>query len=197
MQTIDFLGGEHIASAAAKLVEAAKAHGAAKGKFNDIELIAKPDSSPDDLVAYFERECAARSEAYRNSPEGKEAAKASNDCRASLQAKHDALMDCLPALDWKNDVAVLDWICAMQEPSDHVGVISRRETIVSAFERHGFKAGANCGKNYRDGDRENTFSYLVGQALSGLKEGPAIHSIIHKFASEWHTRFGITPPKSE
>lgn len=79
----------------------------------------------------------------------------------------------------------------MQEPSDHAGVILRRETIVSAFERRGFKAGENCGADYKPDDRSNMFRYLVGQALSGLKDGPAIHPILHKFAAEWREQFGI------
>lgn len=95
----------------------------------------------------------------------------------------------LPSLDMNNDCAVLAWVCEMQEPSDHVGVIVRRETIVSAFEKAGYVAGANCGPDYRPGNRDNMFRYLVGQALDGLKNGPAIHPIIHKFADEWRREF--------
>ena len=79
----------------------------------------------------------------------------------------------------------------MQGPSDSVGVIVRRETIVSAFEAKGFVAGANCGSDYRDGDRDNMFRYLVGQALDGLKKGPSIHPIINDFAQKWRERFGV------
>ena len=60
-------------------------------------------------------------------------------------------------------------------------------------EKVGYVAEANCGKDYKPGNRDNMFRYLVGQGLSGLKDGPAIHSIIHKFADEWRREFGITP----
>ena len=90
-----------------------------------------------------------------------------------------------------NASAVLDWLCQMQECSDHIGVIVRKHTIVEAFERAGYKANENTGADYRAGDRNNAFRYLVGQALSGLKEGPAIHPILHKFAAEWRLQFNV------
>jgi len=60
---------------------------------------------------------------------------------------------------------------------------------VSACEKAGFVANANTGKAYKADDRDNSFRYLVGQALAGLKDGPAIHSILHKFAKEWREKF--------
>jgi hypothetical protein len=95
----------------------------------------------------------------------------------------------LRTLDFSNDVAVLDWLCAIQEPSNHIGVILRRQTIVHAFESHGFVEGANCGPDYKPGNRENMYRYLVGQALNGIKSGPAIHPIFHKFVGEWKAQF--------
>lgn len=189
-EMITFSAGTHIASAAQQLIEAARSAGdRVRGKFNDVVLTADPCTNADMVVASYTRECEARSEAYRNSPAGKAAALKQNQERAELQAKHDALMRQLPALDFSNDVAVLDWMCAMQEPSDRRGVIVRRETIVSAFERHGFKANENCGDAFKPDDRDNAFRYLIGQCLAGLKEGPAIHGIIHKFADDWRRRF--------
>lgn len=188
---VDFLAGTPIDKAAEMLVAAAVTHGFASGKFNDIELTADASTKPEAILAYWEKETAARSEAYRNSPEGIQAEREREQRRADAQQKHDALMRKLPTLDMSNDSAVLDWLCQMQEPSDHVGVIVRRQTIVQAFEKAGYEAGANCGKDYRKGDRANMFRYLVGQALDGLKRGPAIHSILHKFAAEWRAAFGV------
>ncbi len=95
----------------------------------------------------------------------------------------------LPSLDMKNRAAVLDWLCAFQDPSDHIGVVQRRQTVVAAFEKAGYVAGANCGEDYDEHSIDNSFRYLVGQALSGLKDGPAIHPILHKFTAEWKMRF--------
>lgn len=187
---IEFGAGTHIAEAAKMLVAARDREGCpVQGQFNDIVLVADLATTPDDIVVAFNRECARRSKEYRNSPEGKRAAAETEQRRSAAQSKHDALMAALPSLDMSNDTAVLDWLCGMQEPSDHVGVIIRRSTIVSVFESAGFVANANTGKNYKEGDRANMFRYLVGQALDGLKRGPAIHPIIHKFSDEWRKKF--------
>ena len=188
--SLDFLAGTHIEAAARQLVAAAQEHGAASGTFNGIALAADASTSMEAIVAHFNNETTERSLKYRNSPEGQEADRQADKRRADAQYQHDALMNRLPSLDMKDDVAVLEWLCQMQAPSDHVGVILRRQTIISAFEKAGFVANANCGKEYRPGDRENMHRYLVGQALAGLKEGPAIHSILHKFADEWRKQFG-------
>lgn len=191
MHKIEFSAGQSIHSAAAQLCAAASEHGEAVGKFNDIELHAAAGDAPEGVISFYNEECERRSKAYRDSPVGKAAALKSDQECAALQAKHDRLMARLSSLDWSNDGAVLDWLCAMQEPSDRVGVIIKRNTIVSAFESHGFKANENCGPDYRDGDRANMFRYLVGQGIAGLKEGPAIHAILHKFVGEWRERFGV------
>lgn len=192
MQHVEFSPGQSIDNAAIELCAAAAEHGEAVGKFNDVELHATAGYVPAAVVSFYHEECERIGEAYRNSQEGKAAAAKSGRERASLQATHDKLMARLPSLDWSSDVAVLDWLCAMQPCTDRVGVIVRRSTIVQAFEKHGFEAGANCGEDYRPGDRANMFRYVVGQALDGLKNGPAIHPILNKFAAEWREQFGIT-----
>lgn len=193
MQHLEFSPGQSIDNAAIQLCAAAAEHGEAVGKFNDVELHAASGYAPTAIVSFYNEECERRAEAYRNSPEGKAAAAKSDRERASLQMKHDKLMARLPSLKWSSDADVLDWLCDMQPCTDRVGVIVRRSTIVQAFEKHGFKAGENTGADYKDGDRANMFRYLVGQALDGLKNGPAIHPILLKFSSEWRVRFATAP----
>ncbi len=188
---IEFAAGTHIADAARDLVDAARRLGHVGGIFNGIELTADASTTPEAVVAEFERESAAKAETYRNSPEGQAAQKASDERRADMQAKHDRLMNRLPDLDWSNDAAVLEWLCEMQAPSDHVGVTVLSDTIATEFEQRGFHAGVNTGADYKPNDRDNAFRYLVGQALDGLKSGPAIHPILHRFSAEWRERFGI------
>jgi hypothetical protein len=197
MHMVDFMPGTHIDRAACELVEAAKVHGEAEGRFNDITLRALSSHTPGEIVAFYNVESELRAEVYRNSPEGKAAARRSDQERSDLQAQHDGLMARLPSLNWQYDAAVLDWLCQMQPCTDLVGVIVRRDTIVQAFEKHDFVAGENTGADYKDGDRKNMFRYLVGQALDGLKNGPAIHPILRKFAAEWRERFGIPPTESK
>lgn len=190
MQQIEFGAGEHISRAACRLVEAAQKYGEAKGQFNDIELIATKTSVPQDITEYFDAECARRSEAYRNSPEGIAAAKRNQDEIAALECERDRLMAALPSLDFSNQSAVLDWLCALQVPSDRSGVSVDSKTVLTVFKDHGLLPGANCGTNYNGEDRDNVYRYIVGQGLSGLKDGPAIHWIINKFTAEWKVKFG-------
>lgn len=185
---VHFSAGCHITDAAKQLVDAAQS-GAAFGHFNDIRLNAVPGASAESIVEFFNDETARRHNSYVNSAAGKAAEAAREQRRSDAQAVHDCLMSKLRTLDFSNDAAVLDWLCAMQEPSDHVGVILRRQTIVQAFESRGFVESANCGKDYEPGNRENMYRYLVGQALNGIKSGPTIHPILHKFVGEWKAQF--------
>ena len=189
MKNVDFGAGTHISEAAKMLVSAAAEHGEARGSFNDIELRATANDTPEELAAKWERDLETRAEAYRKSPAGIKAAQDREDRRRAAQDKHDELMSQLPSLDMMNRVAVLDWLCAFQDPSDHSGVIVKRDTVVSHFEKAGYRAGMNCGDEYDGDNMGNSFCYLVGQAMSGLKDGPAIHPILHKFTAEWKARF--------
>lgn len=180
--------GQHITSFANELVHAAAKHGTAKGVFNQVEIVADRTSTAEGLCAQWERKTEEASIAYRNSPEGKAAeAKREADVIAA-QETHDHLVRDLAALDFKNDVAVLDWLCAIQDSTDHVSVTVDKATILSAFEAAGFTANVNTGANFKPEDRDNVFRYIVGQALDGLKT-VAIHGIIHKFAGDWKAKF--------
>lgn len=194
IHSVEFGVGCHIAKAAQMLVAAAKEHGAAVGTFNDFRLEADANSTVEGVVANFDALREAAAEAYRKSPEGTAAAREAVERAERLQAKHDSLVSEIPSLDFTNDIAVLDWLCAMQDPSDHIDVKVRRDTILSAFTKAGFKAGVNCGSDYRADDRDNTHRWIVGQALDGL-EHIAIHGIIHKFVAEWKAKFVSDAPR--
>jgi len=185
---VRFPAGMHIAAAAELLAAEAMASGSASGCFNGIDVSAKAGATAGDVVADWERQSDARREAYRKSPEGIAAAQRADDARRTARSQHDWLMAELPALNWSSDVAILDWLCAMQGPSDHAGVIIRRGTIIAAFAKRGYVPGMDTGKDYDANSRYSGFRYLVGQALDGLANGPAIHPIIHKFAAEWKAR---------
>lgn len=190
MDTIEFSPGTHIERAAKELCAAAIQSGrTVAARFNDIELTARPNEGHAEVASRYYRAAEERAAAYRASPEGKEQEVRRERERAHLQSEHDTLVATLPRLDFTNRVAVLDWLCALQPATDRLGVTIEREKIVAKFEAEGFEAGANCGPDYRDDDSDNTFRYLVGQALDGLKNGPAIHGILHKFVAEWKAKF--------
>lgn len=189
MIEVHFTAGTHIAEAAKQLVAAATERGNAFGHFNDVQLNATASSTEQGIVEDFHAESVRRQAEYEKSPAGIKAKADAEQRRRDLQATHDRLMAQLPTLDLRDQAAVLDWLCAMQEPTDRIGVIVRKDTIVGAFKKAGFEPNVNTGKDYKPGDRDNMFRYLVGQALAGLSEGPAIHGILHKFADEWRAAF--------
>lgn len=194
MISVDFHAGMHISDAAKMLCEAADEYGEAAGAFNNITLTATRGNTAAAIVAEFEARtaAAAAAKAYQESPAGIAAEERRQKTRRDMQDRHDALMARLPSLDWSNDVAVLDWCCEMQEPSDHVGVIVRKDTILAEFAKHGFTPNMRTGSDYIPDSRLVSHAYLIGQAMAGI-ESVAIHSIIHKFAAEWKERFGIKP----
>lgn len=187
---VHFLGGEHISAAAKRLCAWAAEHGSAWGDFNEITLQAKRGSTPEMIVADFERRCNERAEAYRKSPEGIADAKRSAEEVANLQTRHDELLAALSVLDFSNDVAVMDWLCEMQPASDRVGVKIDKRTILSAFAAAGLTPNMNCGQFFDENDRANYHRWIVGQALDGL-EKVAIHGMICVFAERWKVHFGI------
>lgn len=182
---IEFTAGFHISDAAKKLVEAGPG---SYGEFNGIRLDASETSTADDIVAYFMATMKAQSEAYRASPEGiATAARDAAEVREA-QALHDKLVADLAHLDFKDDVAVLDWICAMQPATDRCGVKVARNDILLRFADAGYRPNQNTGKKFNENDRENFHRYLVGQALDGVAK-VAIHGIIHKFVADWKAKF--------
>lgn len=184
MKTLTFMAGSHVSDAISELI----AEAPAEGEFNGITITAHPGDKHQTLLAQWNAAMDARAKAYRESPEGLADAAEQEQKRQQLQSRHDSLMNRLPSLDFKDQVAVLDWLCAMQEPSDYRGVIVRGNTILCTFSKHGFKPSVNTGADFKPDDRDNVFRYLVGQALDGLS-GPAIHPILHKFVGEWKAKF--------
>lgn len=185
---VEFHAGVHINKAAEILIAAATEHGEAHGIFNEIMLKASPSMTVAEVVADYHQRLDAREVAWRNSPEGQAAERDREERVRASQEKHDLLVRGLASLDFTNDIAVLDWLCAIQDATDHVSVVVRKNEILETFKRHGFEPGANCGDNFKGDDRENVFRYIVGQALGTLQH-VAIHGIIHKFAADWKAEF--------
>jgi len=180
--------GQHVREFAAELVKAAQRHGSARGMHNEVEIVADGASTADSLYAQWQQKQDEASIAYRNSPEGQKASAEREAAILSAQETHDRLVRDLTTLDFKNDAAVLDWLCAVQDATDHVGVAVDKTRILAAFEGAGFIVGANCGEAFRPDDRDNVFRWIVGQALDCLRS-VAIHGIVHKFVGEWKAKF--------
>lgn len=180
--------GQDVSEFAAELAEIARRHGKARGIHNDIDIVADVTSTVGDLVAQWQKKVHDKRVAYINSPEGIAAAAEREARIVAMQERHDNLVRDLSTLDFANDVAVINWLCAVQGSTDHVGVIVNKERIISAFREAGFAANANCGSAFKEYDRDNVFRWIVGQALDCL-DRVSIHGVIHKFADDWKNKF--------
>lgn len=161
-----------------------------KAEFNDIELTANQDSNAESIVAYYGKEMARRAEVYRNSPDGKKAAREREERKAAAQQKHDDLMRSLPNPNFADDVAVLDWLCEFQDSSDDIGVVKQQDVVLAIFAANGYYPSVNTGKDFNKDNRDNFARYIIGQALDNLQcEVGAIHPIIHKFTDDWKKKF--------
>lgn len=191
MKKYEAMAGENISETAKAMVALAKkTNDTVETKFNDIVLTATSDSNADAIIADYHTKMEVASEAYHNSPEGKKAAREAEERKQRAQQKHDVLMRQLPNLNFGDDVAVLDWLCEFQDPSDYIGVVKQQDVVVATFATHGYQPNANCGKDFNGDNRDNFARYIIGQALGGLTcEVGAIHQIIHKFTDDWKKKF--------
>lgn len=181
---IEATAGEHIRRTAERMVAMVRTAKRVKCRFNDILLLADRDSTVDGLVAEFNQRCEARAKAYRESPEGKRAQAEADERRHNLQVAADELMAGLDRLDFSNVAALLDWLCAIEDARDHIGVTVDVSRIVATFGAHGYLPNVNCGADYKEDDPDNSARWLIGQALSV----PYVPLVRH-FTEQWKAKF--------
>jgi hypothetical protein len=178
--------GEHILDAASRAV----ANGADRLEFNGI-MIDVPSKSPDAIVAEYEEECDARAKAWRESDAGLAYAKERASEAAAHQSKADKMISDLSGAPWPGHAAMIDWVSDVQEHFDYVGVAIDRDAIVREFSRMGYEPGVNCGAEFDGEDEDNSARWLIGQAVSGIKEVGAPHPIVREFAKRWRDKFAV------
>jgi len=160
------------------------------GKFNDITLVCRRDTTAESIVKDYKTQSDAKAEAYRNSSEGKRVAREAEERKQKMQLQMDEVMAELPNLDFSDLDAIITWLGKAQGPSNHTGVKTPHKKIITTFRKYGFKANVNCGNHFNDEDKENFARMLIGQALDNLKcDVHAIHPIFHKFADDWRKKF--------
>lgn len=188
---VDIPAGTHIEAAAILLVGRANLAGAsAVGRFNGVTLRAEPGSSAPDIAAEYDRKQAEASARWRRSAKGRAAAKASAEEVAALQSQANALAVAVGNLDLSDQPAVLTFLGDQQKCSDRVGVRVDAQEILVAFAFGGLTPNMCVGDAFNADDRDIFFRWLVGQALDGLANGPAIHGMFHKFCDDWRARWG-------
>lgn len=186
MKDFDFPAGTSLEYAAKTMAAHAIQHGSAKTTFNGIILIADKDSSPQSIMDDYRVQLDARSEAYRKSPEGIEAARKRTAEIARKQQLFDELMHRLPDLDFSNQEQLLDWFCELETTMDtgvrHDGY---HATVVDTFAQNGYYPNVNTGSDNNPEDRDNVARYIIGQCLAM----DIVHQVVHHFADEWKKKF--------
>ncbi len=182
---LDFLAGTHIRAAAQALVEAAPS----SAEFNSVRIAMSVGMASGDIVAHYDREMTARSEAWRNSPEGKAAEARSLVALEDAQRKVDAGVATLGRMAFGDIGHVLAWWEGMVEPLDRVGVECDRVAIVATFVRHGYEPGVYCDAAFVADNREIHARWIIGQCLDGVTRMGAPHCMALTFIAGWRTRF--------
>lgn len=190
MREHGFMAGEHIESAVRELVALAnKYKEPVKADFNSVEIVAHPGDDPSELQAKWSADMDRKAEAYRDSPEGKRAAREAEERKQKLQAEADHVMSTLDELDFNDLGSVINWLEALRDPSDHIDVHFDRQRMLDAFADHGFKPSVYCGDEFDETDRETYARWLIGQALDNIQHVGTIHGVYHKFSKEWREKF--------
>ncbi len=180
MPEIKFTPGTHVSSVARQLASLANINDETyTGDFGGITLVANPGDTSESVEVQWWRQSDAKSEAYRNSPEGE---------RAARQAAINELMRRFETLDYEDLDQLVQFFDDMAEPSDHIGT-SDRWRIVDAFAEHGLVASMNSRDKFDGEDRENYAKYLIGQALGSLSFLGLIMSPYSVHAAQWRDKF--------
>lgn len=153
---------------------------------NGIELWADRMTNEDALFHEFIAKMEAHLDAQPGAAERK--AEAANR-RAIRQAAYDAHVDGCGALDFGNNVAVLEWLCGLEERS-YIDLQKRTTDIIETFRRHGFTEHAPSGGPSERirllETRDGHFGDIVRQALASLLgEVGAIPPMIHRAVQLW------------
>jgi hypothetical protein len=185
-----FMAGERIENAVCELVALANEYEEpVKADFNGVDIIAQPGDDPAELQTKWSADMDRKAEEYRNSPEGQRVAREAEERKQKLQAEANRLMSVLDEVDFSDLGAVIDWLEAMQDPSDHIGINFDRQHVLDTFEKHGYQPSVYTYGEFDENDREVYARWMIGQALDGIRQIGAIHGLIHKFAKSWREKF--------
>ena len=194
MRNHTFLGGTLLSEAARVLVQLASTYNeAVRSDFNGIKLVANPGDDATSVESAWQNEYNQREKTYSNSPKYRKQREQNVREVEALKQQLEGQINELMSLDFSNYMLLINWLDRLVEPSDRIGVELDWETIVTAFETHGFQANVNTGDAYKGEDLDNSALWLIGQALTTLKGGlfghHGVHPIFQKFAKEWLDKF--------
>lgn len=184
--------GENISYSVSVTTEVAKMAGIEISfDFNGVAIVAKPGCKASDLEVYFHEEFKRRAQAWRESPEGKAAARKRAQEIVRKQKKVDKLMTQLPQLDFSDLWKVILWLKEYQINFNDVGTKEDSKLVLDAFVEKGYLPGVNRKEEFNGEDKENSARWLIGQALASIVEYNCIHQMFPSLAMRWREKFGI------
>lgn len=160
-------------------------------KFNDIELVATPETQAADLHQAYHDESERRHREYIASPKGIRAAQEAAANTIKQQARVDEVVKNLPGAI-ASPRMTLGLLCQLADAAlttttcDYGKLADVLETA--------WVANAHVGKSPEEikADRSVMAEYIVGQAIACLRRNMPPHPIIEKFTEEWR-QLGKTP----
>lgn len=182
--------GLSISKCCANMVEEAKqVNDSVRCDFNDVELIAHPDTNPIELAAHYRFESEKRQKAYEDSDECKESQKKRNTQITQKQIElNSALVELYQVT---GDEELLTLLAEIQPLTDDVSVTVPVGDIVNFLNEQGYSESMNTGEAFKKEDRANFTGYIAGQVISMLNSMGAIHPVVVvvRFVKEWETQF--------
>lgn len=160
-------------------------------EFNDIELIANPNTNPAKLVDFYRDEMVSRRAEYEKSDEYKKLRERQNFELKQKQKELDELLIQLDTINFSDYTQVLHWWAKAQDALDHIGLVKYDAHIIQAFEKNGYVENEHVGKDseWIKETPERMARYIVGQCLNMLKVVGAVHQIIPIWVKQYDELF--------
>jgi len=188
MQTLEYSpsAGTHIGLACKEAVAMAINENAkVKFSFNGVELLARPQHSPADLQAEWDAISNQRAEDYRNSPQGKAAAKRRTEEILRKQRSLNTSLDVLADIIGDHDKLMI-WLKGVAEDADDIAVTLPKERMIEQLEAAGFVENEHVGEKPEwFNSRPRMAHYIVGQALNCLRRGMGPHPVTGSFVERY------------
>jgi hypothetical protein len=180
--------GQHISHAAADACEMASERAVkVMLEFNDVMVSVLPDSSPESVVADWQRGMDTAAEAYRASPTGRQAAQRRADQLDQAQAEHDAAMAALPArfADARSAIA---WLMSFYDSADDIGIVRKDfGRVADVLEASGWRDSEACHLPKAEYEKPAVLGrWIIGQAIDMLRKGLPPHPVLmDKFGTKF------------
>lgn len=160
--------------------------------FNGVDVTVAPTATIEEVETVWQSAMDRIAEEYRNSPAGRKEAREAKERLKHSQHECDRLLaqlesyDDHPATD-----KIVAWVAEFSEYADHIGVKYDMAALISKLEQFGYVANAHVAKSNREKKNVKNLSrqvmgeYIIGQAISCIKNGMPPHPVVMRFAKEY------------